>query len=100
MIDWSTIIGFDWDDGNDQKSVDKHGVSRREAEQVFLDSRLLNLVDEKHSVEETRFHAYGETTTGRRLLISFTLRQNASLIRVISSRDMSRREQARYEEEA
>jgi uncharacterized DUF497 family protein len=99
MIDWSRIHGFDWDIGNDHKSADKHGVSRTEAEQVFLDRRLLILSDEKHSLDETRFHAYGETTPGRQLLVSFTLRQNATLIRVISSRDMSRRERARYEEE-
>jgi uncharacterized DUF497 family protein len=99
MIDWSRVLGFDWDAGNDRKSADKHAVSRTEAEQVFLDPRLLVLSDEKHSLGEIRFHAFGATTNGRQLLISFTLRQNASLIRVISSRDMSRRERARYEEE-
>src|SRR4051812_33725721 len=99
MIDWSRVLGFDWDVGNDRKSTDKHGVSRTEAEQVFSDPRLLVLSDRKHSLEETRFHAFGETTGGRQLLISFTLRRNATLIRVISSRDMSRRERTRYEEE-
>jgi uncharacterized protein len=32
MIDWARIEGFDWDDGNSRKSVDKHGVTQAEAE--------------------------------------------------------------------
>jgi uncharacterized DUF497 family protein len=39
------------------------------------------------------------TPLGRRLQVSFTLRQNETLIRVISSRNMSRKERARYEQE-
>jgi uncharacterized DUF497 family protein len=101
MIDFSRIMGFDWDDGNARKSIDKHHVSQREAEQAFVDPRLLILADEKHAtVAEVRFQAYGATEVGRRLTVSFTLRQDATLIRVISARDMSRKERSRYEQEA
>lgn len=100
MIDFSRITGFDWDDGNISKSADKRGVSTRDAEQTFLDPRLLVLVDESHSGEEERFHAYGRSEGGRLLLVSFTLRDDKTLIRVISARDMSRRERQRYAEEA
>jgi uncharacterized protein len=100
MIEWSRIRGFDWDDGNNRKSEDKHLVSRGEAEQVFVDPRLLVLEDAKHSAHEMRFHAYGRTASGRRLFVSFTLRQSATLVRVISCRDMSRREREQYDEEA
>jgi uncharacterized DUF497 family protein len=100
MIDLAQIAGFDWDDGNSRKSFEKHAVSQMEAEQVFLDPRLLVLVDEKHGGNEKRFQAYGEAANGRRLQVSFTLRQSATMIRVISARDMSRRERARYEQEA
>ena len=98
MLDFGQL-GFDWDDGNSSKSLHKHGVSQQEAEQVFVDSRVLVLVDETHSGEEQRFHAYGMTPLGRWLQVSFTLRQNETLIRVISSRNMSRKERARYEQE-
>jgi uncharacterized protein len=99
MLDLSQIDGFDWDDGNSRKSLDKHGVSQMEAEQVFLDPRLLLLIDDKHSVHETRYHAYGSTAAGRRLQVSFTLRHDATLIRVISVRSMSKKERVRYEQE-
>jgi len=100
MLDFTRIVGFDWDGGNSPKILERHSVDQAEAQQVFIDPRMLVLVDVKHSHEEERFHAYGETAAGRRLQVSFTLRKDATLIRVISARDMSRRERARYEEEA
>jgi uncharacterized DUF497 family protein len=97
MIDLARIEGFDWDDGNSRKSVDKHGVSQAEAEQVFLNEPLLLLDDAKHSGEEPRFHALGQTDEGRLLHISFTLRAENRRIRVISARVMHRKERERYE---
>jgi uncharacterized DUF497 family protein len=99
VIDLARIVGFDWDHGNARKSAEKHSVSQLEAEQVFLDPRLRVMVDEKHSGAEKRFHAYGQDATGRKLQVSFTLRDDDSLIRVISTRPMSRRERDIYEEE-
>ena len=100
MPDFSKIEGFDWDEGNSRKSLDKHSVNQREAEEVFQDARLLILDDDKHSQREPRFQAYGVTADGRKLCVAFTLRKSETLIRVVSARDMSRRERARYEEEA
>ncbi len=99
MIDLARIVGFDWDDGNARKNIDKHGVTQLESEQIFLDPKLLVLADEKRSSEEERFQAYGETTAGRKLQVSFTLRHDERLVRVISARDMSRKERTRYAQE-
>ena len=99
MLDLNQAVGFDWDDGNSRKSADKHDVSQREAEEVFIDPRLLTFIDGKYSAEETRYHAYGSTAAGRQLQASFTMRQNATLVRVISVRTMSRRERSRYEKQ-
>src|SRR5450759_653454 len=90
------ISGFEWDNGNQQKNV-KHGVAPAEAEQVFLNEPLIVLDDMKHSDTEQRFHALGQTSEGRLLHITFTIR--ASRIRVISARDMHRKERAIYEQE-
>lgn len=98
MIDLNGIVGFDWDDGNACKN-DKHGVSMAEAEQVFFNAPLLLLVDERHSQREARHHALGKTDEERMLHIAFTLRKTGSLIRVISARDMHRKERAIYEEQ-
>ena len=69
-----------------------------EAEQVFFNSPLLVLVDAKHSHVEARFHALGRSTEGRQIHIAFTLRDENRLIRVISARDMHRKERAVYEQ--
>ncbi len=97
MIDLATITGFDWDDGNARKN-EKHGVSTAEAEQVFFNSPLLVVADAKHSEREPRLHALGRADEGRLLHISFTLRGEGRRIRVISARDMHRKERSIYEQ--
>jgi uncharacterized protein len=100
MLDLAQIEGFEWDEGNKRKSVEKHDVSQAEAEQVFFNEPLLILEDVGHSFSETRLHALGCTDVGRLLHISFTLRGGGKLIRVISARTMHRKERLRYEQEA
>ncbi len=97
MIDLSKITGFEWDSGNARKSQEKHNVSQSDAEQVFFNDPLLLLLDEKHSKKEARYHVYGKTNDGRKLHIAFTLREFDTLIRVISARDMHRKERAAYD---
>jgi uncharacterized DUF497 family protein len=97
MIDLNKIIGFDWNDGNARKN-EKHGVSMAEAEQLFFNTPLLLLEDATHSQNEPRLHALGKTDDGRNLHITFTLRQSGISIRVISARDVHRKERAIYEQ--
>ena len=97
MIDLPAIVGFDWDDGNARKN-EKHGVSQSEAEQVLFNHPLLLLEDARHGGQELRYHALGKTHAGRRLHITFTLRGDGTLIRVISARDMHRKERSIYEQ--
>jgi uncharacterized DUF497 family protein len=98
MIDLARIAGFEWDAGNARKN-EKHGVSQSEAEQVFFDPRLLMVMDSVHSVDEPRYHALGVSLGRRNLHIVFTLRAEGTLIRVISARDMHRKERQIYDRE-
>jgi len=98
MIDFRRVVGFQWDEGNARKSADKHGVSQTEAEQVFFNQPLLVINDARHSQSEPRFHALGVTDSARRLHVTFTLREADSNIRVISARDMHRKERKIYDE--
>lgn len=98
MIDWARITGFDWDEGNARKSSDKHEVGQAEAEQVFFNAPLQVVPDVKHSAQEPRLHALGKTDQGRRLHVTFTLRNEETLIRFTSARDMSRKEREFYGE--
>jgi len=87
--------GFQWDKANSLKSWLKHRVSEGEAEQVFSNEPLLLVEDAGHSQVEARYRALGYTDDGRLLFIVFTVRQN--LVRVISARDMNRKERTNYE---
>lgn len=98
MIDWTQVNGLGWDAGNERKSIQKHGVGQLEAEQVFFNQPLLVLTDDKHSQTELRYHALGKTDGARLLHITLTLRSDNTLIRVISARDMHRKERLIYEE--
>jgi len=105
MIDWSRIVGFQWDAGNARKNLDKHGVQQAEAEEAFLYEPLIvaqdlrhSEQDLRHSEDEDRFHALGATHAGRRLHITFAIRAGGTLIRVVSARDMSSKERAFYAE--
>jgi uncharacterized DUF497 family protein len=98
MIDFSRVTGFDWDFGNDRKNADSHGVSQIEAEQVFFNQPLLVTLDARHSDSESRVRALGAANDGRLLTIVFTMRAGGDLIRVISARDMHKKERKEYEQ--
>lgn len=88
-------VGFQWDEGNADKNWIKHRVSRTECEEVFFNEPLLVTSDIGHYGVEPMFYALGQTDTGRLLFIVFTIR--GELVRVISARDMSKREKKEYE---
>lgn len=86
---------FDWDEGNAEKNWLRHRVSQAESEQVFFHEPLVVAEDELHSASELRYFALGRTDAGRLLFVVYTLR--GEKVRVISARDMTRREQREYE---
>jgi uncharacterized DUF497 family protein len=90
-------VAFDWDEGNSRKN-EKHGVTKAEVEQAFLNKPLIVAPDVRHSRQEARFHALGRTDADRCLLITFTERGDGTLVRPISARAASRKERKIYEE--
>lgn len=95
MRELAECKGFQWDEGNAEKNWIKHKVSRLECEQPFFNEPFIVARDERHSQAENRYYALGQTNAGRLLFIVFTIR--GDWIRVISARDMSRKERRVYE---
>jgi uncharacterized DUF497 family protein len=89
------VVGFDWDEGNRDKNLSNHHVSNGECEQIFFNEPLIILDDPKHSQVEPRYAAFGKTDEDRRLVTIFTMR--GERLRIISARDMNRKEKAFYE---
>jgi hypothetical protein len=88
-------VGFDWDEGNVEKNWRKHSVRFSECEEVFLRTPRFPPAGTRHArAEEARFTALGRTALGRLLSIVFTFRGDR--IRVISARDMSRKERREH----
>lgn len=87
--------GFEWDQGNEEKNWELHQVKKTEAEQVFFNQPLV-VFDTYAQNDEKRYLALGVTNAGRALTIVFTVRKK-KFIRVISARDMSRKERKAYE---
>lgn len=88
-------IAFEWDEGNRDKNLLKHNVTNQEAEEIFSNTPLWISEDVRHSKIERRFQALGKTNQSRLLFLSFTVRNNK--VRIISARDMSKREGVVYE---
>lgn len=89
-----SVLEFEWDEGNTGKNK-KHDVEDKEAEEAFLDEGKVTFKDELHSKLEERFVVLGKTTKNRLLYIVFTKRKKK--IRVISARDLNKKEIHLYE---
>ncbi len=95
MVTLPKILKFEWDKGNLAKSYAGHGITPREAEEIFVDEELYVLPDIKHSGSEERYIGLGRTQEGRKLFVVFTLRKEN--IRIISVRRMHKKEVSKYE---
>jgi uncharacterized DUF497 family protein len=93
------IDGFDWDRGNAEKNLHKHGITCEQIEEIFHNSPWV-APDIKHSSTEERFLAIGQISN-RYAFVSFAIRLNGNktLIRPISARFMHAKEVKKYEEE-
>ncbi len=95
--DFPQPVEFQWDGGNKDKNLIKHNVTSVEAEQVLLNSPLVQECDPScYPAGEKRYAAFGITDSGRKLFIVYIVRHRH--IRIISARDMSRKERRFYED--
>lgn len=94
-IDFELLEGFEWDEAN-LKHISKHNVVYSECEQVYGNKpNSINEDLEHSSKKEMRFQILGQTDKGRKLFLSFTIRNKK--IRVISARDQNKKERRDYE---
>lgn len=87
---------FEWDENKAQINVKKHGVSFDEAKTAFYDAAALVIDDPEHSDDEERFVLLGMSQNTRLLVVCHCLRENETVIRLISARKASRTESSYY----
>ena len=88
------VVGFDWNEANIEH-IAEHDVTPDEAEEVFSDEKNVLDEDTEHSIIENRFLIIGKTEKDRLLYQILTRREDK--IRVISSRDINKKEVHLYE---
>lgn len=97
MIVFKNPLAFEWDEGNKDKIFIKHKVANEECEEVFFDTKKKIAVDILHSDKEDRYILLGKTKNNRHLFLVFTIRKDK--IRIVSARDLSKKERTLYEKE-
>ena len=91
-----TRVEFEWDPAKAAANRRKHGVSFEEAASAFADEHGLLIADPDHSEDESRFVLMGMSTQVRVVVVVHCYRDADAVIRIISARRATRREQRQY----
>ena len=89
-------LRFSWDPHKAKANLRKHRVSFEEAETIFLDEHALLIDDPEASGKEERFVLLGLSAKPRVLVVCHCLREEGSVIRIISARRANKREERDY----
>ncbi len=89
-------LTFDWDKAMNLSNRKKHGISFEEAQTVFVDENALLMHDPDHSGAEDRFVLLGLSAKLRELVVCHCYRKTKEVIRIISARKATRKEQNQY----
>lgn len=89
-----SLEGFEWNEANLTKNWEKHRITPWECEQIFFNLPLVVAEDTAPSTVEPRYYVLGQTDSGRRLFLVFTIHRRR--IRVVSARDMNAKERRTY----
>jgi uncharacterized DUF497 family protein len=88
---------FQWDPKKASQNERKHAVIFDEAAEVFQDELSSSSSDPDRSRGEARFVIFGRSRGGRFLVVGYA--ERGDIVRIISSRPMTRRERRAYEDE-
>lgn len=93
---------FKWDSAKAKINLKKHGISFKEATEIFLDPLHLSIIDSEHSEIEARWITLGQSKTSKLRLVVHTFIEHSSeaaiTIRVISARSATKHEKQQYRE--
>lgn len=92
-----TPIQFEWDENKNKANQKKHKVTFEEAQTAFYDEYARLIPDPEHSQDEDRFILLGLSNQLRTLVVVHCYRQNDEVIRIISARKTTKREEKQYQ---
>lgn len=91
-------IQFTWDPQKAKSNKKKHGISFDESKSVFYDPNGLLIIDPDYGDDEERFVLIGLSFNLRILVVCHCYRENEMVVRIISARKATKREQKQYKE--
>ncbi|MBU1918842.1 BrnT family toxin, partial [bacterium] len=83
-------------DAKNKTNKKKHKISFEEAQTVFLDVNAKMIHDPDHSLNEDRFILLGMSLNLRILVVCHCYKEDNNIIRIISARKATKREQKEY----
>ena len=87
---------FEWDEEKNKINQKKHGISFEEAKTVFYDETAVLFDDPEHSQEEERFILIGMSERANVCIVCHCYRQSEKVIRIISARKATKKEEKIY----
>ena len=88
---------FEWDQNKAKLNYENHQIHFSEASTIFADPLELTILDPDHSVGEFRYLSIGKSSNGTLMIVSYTERE-PDIIRIISARKVTIKEQKYYEQ--
>ena len=90
------MISFEWDPMKAVFNLRKHGVSFGEAYTAFLDEDAMLYYDNDHSDDEDRYILLGVSSSTNLLVVIHCYLKDDTVIRIISARKATKKEQEAY----
>ena len=90
------MLLFDWDENKNDINRRKHGIDFEEASTVFFDEQAILFDDPEHSEYEERFLLLGMSESANVCIVCHCYRESETVIRIISARKATRKEEERY----
>ena len=84
---------FEWDENKNKENKKKHKVSFDDASTIFFNFPLEVFFDPENSSDEDRYIAAGFTNNQKALLVVHCENSKGTLIRIISARKATKKEQ-------
>ena len=91
---------FEWDEEKDGANKKKHGVSFKEAQEIFEDPFHLSVLDKRFDYLDERWISIGNTRRERVIVVGHLYRIDESgteIFRIITARKATEKERERYE---
>lgn len=90
------MLSFEWDENKNRINQKKHGITFEEASTVFYDDLAILFDDPEHSQEEERFILLGMSDAANVCIVCHCYRASETVIRIISARKATKKEEERY----